>query len=112
MTQRKLTRFFVNRRWGRWRLAIFAVIFVLGVFDSAGAAEPSTPPPPARFEQVQPHPGFVWIDGYYQWRDDQYVWMAGHYERERRGYRWNAGRWELRGGTYVWVPGGWVAVDK
>ncbi len=68
------------------------------------------PPPPPRSEVVYgpPGPGYVWIKGYWSWRDGQYVWVAGHYERppaERR--EWIEPRWEPRGGSYVFIEGRW-----
>jgi hypothetical protein len=37
------------------------------------------PPPPFRVETYGPVPGigFVWIQGYWGWRNDAYVWIPG-----------------------------------
>ncbi|HLL21743.1 MAG TPA: YXWGXW repeat-containing protein [Kofleriaceae bacterium] len=65
-------------------------------------------PPAMRAERYAPRRGFVWVNGYWDWRGDNYVWVSGHYERERRGYRWRDRRWEERDDGWVAVDGGWV----
>jgi len=46
------------------------------------------PPPAARVEVRPPAPsaGYVWQDGYWSWRNDQYEWVPGHWETARAGY--------------------------
>ena len=66
------------------------------------------PPPPA-IEVVAPRPGYVWVEGGFEWRYDRYVRVPGHWERERPGRRWQPGRWEPQGDHHVWVRGGWIA---
>src|ERR1035438_4058566 len=42
-----------------------------------------TQAPPAMQQEVvlaQPSPQYVWIRGFWTWRDNQYQWMAGHWE--------------------------------
>lgn len=70
-----------------------------------------SPPPAARVEYraAPPGPGYVWIDGYWQWHRGRWVWVRGHWERPRAGYVWVAPRYEQRGGKYVYIQGGWVA---
>jgi hypothetical protein len=64
------------------------------------------PPPPARVVEVRP--GFIYVEGRYEWRGGRHVWVDGRYERERRGYRYVQGRWDRRGRRPVWVEGRWV----
>ena len=64
-------------------------------------------PPPPRYVEVAPRPGFVWIQGRWDYRGGRYVWMNGRWERERAGYVYAPGRWDHRGNGYVWVNGGW-----
>jgi WXXGXW repeat (2 copies) len=41
-----------------------------------------------------PGPGYVWIDGYWQWQN-RWVWRPGAWARPpRAGARWEAPRWE------------------
>lgn len=69
---------------------------------------PSGPPPAPPIERVEPRRGFVWIEGYYDWRDGRYVWTPGHFERARQGRRWHGGSWEWRGNHYGWTRGFWA----
>lgn len=71
--------------------------------------EVDSDPPPPRYEEVVVRPGFIWINGHWNWDGGRWVWMGGHYERERAGYAWEPGRWEVRGGRHVWVEGTWRA---
>jgi hypothetical protein len=64
-------------------------------------------PPPPRQERVVIRPGFVWVDGRWDYRRGRYVWVDGRYERERRGHRWVNGHWERRGRRHVWIDGHW-----
>ncbi len=71
--------------------------------------EVDSEPPPPQYEEVVVRPGFVFIQGRWNWEGGRWVWMNGHYERERAGYFWAPGRWEARGGRHVWVEGEWRA---
>jgi len=68
------------------------------------------PPPPAAYGVVgmAPGPGYVWVNGYWDWRGGNYfwvrgswvlpprrgaVWIAPAYRPYRNGYRYQAGRW-------------------
>lgn len=69
-----------------------------------------TAPPPIRVESRGPAPGqgYVWINGYWGYRGNDYVWTAGRWERPPRGRRrWEDGRWDRRGDRYVWHDGRW-----
>ena len=69
---------------------------------------PYEAPPAVRYERHANRPGYVWVNGGWDWRDGRYVWAPGHHERERRGYRWREPRWEQRDGAYIRVDGGWM----
>jgi hypothetical protein len=68
------------------------------------------PPPPPPFEEPvgRPRPGFVWVEGGFDWRRGKYIRHRGHWERVREGRKWHAGHWELQGDHYAWVRGMWV----
>jgi hypothetical protein len=66
-------------------------------------------PPPPQVENVVQRPGYVWVKGRWDWRNNQWVWVDGHWERERSGYRWSDGRWERRGTSWHWIEGTWAA---
>ncbi len=78
--------------------------------------EPPPPPPPppqaAPPPPPPPRPGFVWIQGTHEWRDNQYVWIEGHWERERPGDTWNPGHWDHDGDRHAWHAGGWQHGDR
>ena len=62
-----------------------------------GAAYVRYGPPPPRYGVVgvAPGTGFVWTDGYYDWRGGSYVWVQGRWLRPPRPHA-------------AWVPGAWV----
>ncbi|MBV8847057.1 MAG: YXWGXW repeat-containing protein [Bryobacterales bacterium] len=67
-------------------------------------------PPPPRIETFgpAPGPGFVWIDGYWGYRNGGYAWVPGRWERPpRRGSVWVSGGWERRGDRWGYRPGHW-----
>ena len=78
--------------------------------------EPPPPPPPPPQQAAPaappPRPGFVWIPGTHEWRDNQYVWVEGHWERERPGDTWNPGHWDRDGDRHAWHPSGWQHGDR
>jgi hypothetical protein len=68
------------------------------------------PPPPPQREIVNERPSgqYVWIPGYWAWRDSRYNWVAGHWEiPPRPNAAWVQPRWEQRGNRYVFVQGYW-----
>ena len=69
---------------------------------------PHQAPPPMRAETASMKPGFVWVRGRWDWRDDKWEWVNGHYERERAHKKWREARWEDRDGTWALVDGEWV----
>ena len=69
-----------------------------------------TAPPPVRVETYGPAPGagYVWVNGYWGYRNNNYAWVAGRWDRPPRGRRrWEDGRWEHRGNSYRWREGRW-----
>ena len=71
------------------------------------AGPPREAPPPPKEERIAKRRGFVWINGYWDWRGGQYVWVAGHWDREQRGKRWRGHHWEHKGDQWVRVDGSW-----
>lgn len=66
-------------------------------------------PPPQRRETVPPHrPGYVWVPGYWEWRNARHSWVVGHWRPEHRGCHWKAHRWISRDGRWYLQPGGWA----
>ena len=68
------------------------------------------PPPPVRVGVigVAPHPGYVWTEGYHEWRGERHVWREGRWVRPPYEHAvWVAPRWEPRRDGYVFVKGYW-----
>jgi hypothetical protein len=122
-----------GRSWrnGRWEQRDSRWVYVDGEWVSGAASPPTTPPavttnptpptptppavtgptsapPQAKAEPFSPRPGFVWIEGAWDWRDNKWEWVAGHWERERAGKRWRPTRWEQREGKWARSDGDWI----
>lgn len=65
--------------------------------------------PPAPRHEVIPadRPGYVWQQGYWDWRNGRHVWVRGHWVRERPGMYWHPNRWVERDGRYYFEKGRW-----
>jgi YXWGXW repeat-containing protein len=70
-----------------------------------------TEAPPALQPEVvlaQPASNYVWIAGYWSWRNEQYEWMAGHWELPPNSRSaWVTPRWEQQGNAYKFYEGYW-----
>jgi YXWGXW repeat-containing protein len=98
-------------------LSLAFVLLILGTLSACAGGYsyytvPSAPPPPPAYGYgvvgVAPGPGFVWVNGYWDWRGGRWfwtrgtwvrpprrhaVWVAPSYRPYGRGYRYYAGRW-------------------
>jgi hypothetical protein len=54
-------------------------------------------PPAARYAVVgvAPGPGYIWTEGFYDYRGSGYAWVPGRWQRPPRAHA-------------VWVPGTWA----
>ncbi|MCE9615532.1 MAG: YXWGXW repeat-containing protein [Lentisphaerae bacterium] len=67
------------------------------------------PAPQAEAVLVQPSPEYVWLAGYWTWRDNAYQWMAGHWEvPPSSDSKWVAPRWEQQGNAFRFYEGYWT----
>jgi hypothetical protein len=66
-------------------------------------------PPPPRQVVVESRPGYIYVEGRWDWQNNNWVWVDGHYERQRMGHAWEQGHWERRGNAWHWIEGRWVA---
>ncbi len=65
----------------------------------------------------EPRPGYVYVNGRYNWVNNNWAWQNGYYEAERpnsvyvqgywQGNRWYDGRWEGQRAGYVYTDGYW-----
>jgi hypothetical protein len=95
----------------RRTLLLLSFVAGMGLTACGGAVYyANVPPPPVRVEAFgpAPAPGYVWINGYWGWRGNNYVWFPGRYVRPpHRNARWVEPRWEHRGGRYEFRRGYW-----
>jgi hypothetical protein len=70
-----------------------------------------TQSPPALQPEVvlaRPSSQYVWLAGYWTWRDGRYEWMAGHWEiPPGSSSAWVSPRWEQEGNAYRFYEGYW-----
>jgi hypothetical protein len=62
-------------------------------------------PPEARHEAVgrAPHPGYVWVAGYWNWVIDRHIWVPGFWAVPPRGFSsWDAAHW-VRDNRQGWI---------
>lgn len=97
------------------RPGIAAIALLAGLLT--GCAEPRrgylvrVPPPPPRAVGVvgyAPGPGYVWIDGHWDWRGRSWYWAPGRWALPPRpNATWVPGRWTPQRGGHRWRPGHW-----
>lgn len=77
-----------------------------GAYNSA-----YVPPPPAAYGEspgYAPGPGYVWVDGYWDWTGAQWAWTRGYWAVPPRPYaRWQRPRYERYGRGYRYHRGYW-----
>src|ERR1041385_4666046 len=67
-------------------------------------------PPAPRYGAVgyAPGPGYVWADGYWDWRGNSWAWSQGRWGRPpRRHAVWVAPAWQREGRGYRFHRGYW-----
>ncbi len=78
-----------------------------GWVSTPAYVEVQSDPPPPRYVTYDERPGYIYIDGRWNWNGGQWVWQEGRYERQRVGYGYSQGYWDTRGSGHVWVEGRW-----
>lgn len=94
----------------RLHLLLLALLLTAGMASAQGVVIRVGPPRPVHVGVigVAPGPGFVWIEGYHEWRGGAYVWIPGRWERPPRPHAvWIAPRYRHVHGGYVFVRGRW-----
>ncbi|HEY2648518.1 MAG TPA: hypothetical protein VGI38_04965 [Puia sp.] len=56
---------------------------------------------------VSPGPGYVWIDGEWEYSGGSYHRREGSWQQAREGHTWKSGYWENNNKGYKWHKGGW-----
>jgi len=57
---------------------------------------------------VAPAPGYIWLNGYWNWVGGRHVWVPGYWAAPRPGLHWVAPLWVRRGNGWLMRPGHWV----
>jgi len=89
-------------------LLVASALFVQAA--CAGGYYVAAPPPPPRYGAVgyAQGPGFVWVDGFWDWRGGNWFWAGGSWQRPpRAGAVWVPHRWVPAGRGYRLVRGHW-----
>ena len=96
------------------RLLVAAVVTMGSVLSACGAhgayAVRYGPPPAPRYGAVgfAPGPGYVWMDGFWDWRGANWYWMPGRWVVPPRPRAvWVPGYWSPHGRAYRFRPGRW-----
>jgi WXXGXW repeat (2 copies) len=77
-----------------------------------GAVATYDAPPAPREERVEMRPGYVWIQGRWDWQGGQWVWMDGRWEAQRSGYQWQQGSWVQGDGGWRYNEGTWIVAQN
>ena len=97
------------------RKMLATAVVMLGTALSACAAHGGYgmrygPPPPPRYGVigVAPGPGYVWAEGYWDWRGSNWYWVRGSWLRPPRPRAaWVPGYWQPHGREYRFRAGRW-----
>ena len=107
------------------RLSTFMLPAVIAVFSAAPASAqvrvglefgpviiriaPEAPPPPrVEYRMARPSRSYVWIDGYWDRRDDRWAWAPGRWEEPaQEGSYWVRPQYQREGEAYRYEPGRW-----
>jgi hypothetical protein len=90
-------------------LIIFAVIAIgLSSCGPSAVVVRTRPEPPIYSRPYSPGPNYVWVDGEWIWRGNQYVYKQGYWAPIRRKNDiYVQGHWRAGKGGWYWVPGHW-----
>ena len=92
-----------------WLVPALALFSLAGCAARASYYAVGPPPPPTVYGAVgyAPGPGYVWIDGFWDWHN-RYVWVPGYWSRPpRRHARWVPGRAYYDNHRYYYRRGHW-----
>jgi hypothetical protein len=108
----RITKSILNMKTLKY-LAVAGLLFSAAQLFTAcsqyGVATTPPPPPPEEVVAVAPAQNYVWVPGYYEYRNGAYVWINGSYQippsgkttyvptqwqKTNRGYRLVKGYWQ------------------
>ena len=94
----------------KFYMLLCALLLTAGLASAQQVIIRVAPPRPVRVGVVgvAPGPGFVWVEGYHEWRGGAYVWIPGRWMRPPRPHaRWIPPRYRHVRGGWVFVRGRW-----
>lgn len=58
-------------------------------------------------------PGYVWIEGYWQWNSfyNRYTWRHARWQKIKQNHYWVPGFWEITPNGFFWVAGYWALLE-
>src|SRR4051812_19219943 len=65
------------------------------------------PPPVTEYRPYPPAPGYVWVDGYWDWSGYDWTWANGYWAPPRGGYYYVRPSYVVVGGRYRYNRGYW-----
>jgi len=88
---------------------LFASVFTGCAANGAYVAAYGPPPPPRNGVMgYAPGPGYVWTEGYWDWRGGRWFWVNGAWRRPpHRHAVWVPGVWHSEHGRYRFNHGYW-----
>src|SRR5687768_15411854 len=88
----------------------FAVVATAIAVNAIVNAVASAPPMVANVEYYDygSNPGNVWVNGRYQYINNNWAWQNGYWQPEQAGQYWVQGAWTAQGNQYVWADGYWA----
>jgi YXWGXW repeat-containing protein len=93
-------------------LAVMAATLATGCLVRGRHGHVAIVPPPAlliagAIVAATARPGYVWVEGHWDWVGDRWQWSDGEWIEDRPGFDWIQGAWILSSGSYFWRPGHW-----
>jgi WXXGXW repeat (2 copies) len=100
-----------NRRFHtRSAIALLALAIAGSAPVTVSAATLIVAAPPAPIVEVRPAapaPGWVWMDGYWNWAGGRHVWVRGRWVAPHPGYHWVGHHWVHERGGWRLEDGHW-----
>lgn len=89
---------------------ILAVLLVVLAFASCRPSYmtvSSRPTAPYYERPLSPGPGYIWLDGDWYWRGNQYRYRPGYWKVPPPHRTWSPGYWQKHGSGWHWRGGQW-----
>lgn len=91
----------------RWTLLLIPLLMACTVRTGRPVYVVKESPPAQRTEVRDHRPGLVWVEGRWEYVDNQWVWHKGTFTRGHEDQQWVQGRWVKHGDHWQYHPGHW-----